>query len=1099
MFIQLLKATTLCLLASGMMVPSALATPEFVTHEPTGNVFGESAEVTMREPDAPREGEAIAIWARVGYSFFWDTAAIYYTTDGSEPQGAFGNATQGQSIAMTFVRNEPDTPNNIDWLRGQIPSQPFATTVKYRIGVWSSGGGIEVFANNTGCSDDVCDTNPQVAETFIYEVELPWPGKGYPHADHTIGFPAVHFWKEEGVVGNNYINAMIDRNGTTYDVYYPSAGCVQGISTKNEGYVDGDDTFPPGLPLGFRGQMHLNQAMAGLRVNGKTYWLSNEAGDAYIDHAQSYLPETNVIGSSSRLVKEGASILVEQYDFAPSGITYPTDQGNQPARGMAIKRYLLTNESASAITLDFYYVADFALNGGDGFDAMFADKPRGALVGYDRTQRQTSSSGEYNPTSFGDYTKDVSVYLAAALKQCDAVGSAGGTPASGSWRDSSPDDQAGWVGTRLTLAPGETRELDVAIVGGFDNFPGATGTYDFQIAPVLDWFHATSMADVQGDTEAYWQNWLAEGVTIDFPDDRFDETFRRGLLATALHVDGENGGVIAGMHNGAYPFVWPRDGLYAAVTLDRTGHTAEAAEVFRFLRDVAYRDNDTWGKGFWYQKYTTDGFIVWNAPQVDETSNVTWAGYYHYLTRGETAFLEDYYTMFFEAGRAMSEDSSISSNLRYEESVDLMYSNNVWEDAFDTFVYSNATVVRGLEDAARIADVMDQQVCPGGPGTCNYHNDAALFTQRADAIRGGLDARLVWDGENTDISQLGIVWPFETHAADDPLAVHVMDRINGVAADRFGNVQPLTNIGNEWEGLINRYWGDTYWNNTGSSPNPNGSPWFLTTMWYGQYYAKLQDSVPGKAHIDNHRDRIERTMDFLGPIGFGAEQMAPTSSLLYPGETDFTLQTAWPNAWESMSFFTDAIMLFLDHVPDAPNQRLVLRPKLPSSWQQMTYRNIKVGPVHVDVTVVETSAYAAHRLVNLTGGTLQYDTHVRIPGPAVPLHVLENGSPTTFAYNPANSSVSVTGSMLSGIGQETEIRVVTETVSSDFDQDGDVDEADVDHFIQCASGPAIPQLEPNCSDALLDGDSDVDHVDFAVLQRCLTGQDQPVDPTCEGE
>ena len=66
------------------------------------------------------------------------------------------------------------------------------------------------------------------------------------------------------------------------------------------------------------------------------------------------------------------------------------------------------------------------------------------------------------------------------------------------------------------------------------------------------------------------------------------------------------------MHNGAYPFIWPRDAVYAAMTLDRTGHTFEAGEVYRFLRDVAYRANDTWGKGFWFQKYTTNGYYVWH-------------------------------------------------------------------------------------------------------------------------------------------------------------------------------------------------------------------------------------------------------------------------------------------------------------------------------------------------------------------------------------------------------------------------------------------------------------------------------------------------------
>jgi hypothetical protein len=535
------------------------------------------------------------------------------------------------------------------------------------------------------------------------------------------------------------------------------------------------------------------------------------------------------------------------------------------------------------------------------------------------------------------------------------------------------------------------------------------------------------------------------------------------------------------------------------VTLARAGHQSEAAEVFRFLRDVAYRDNDTWGKGFWYQKYTTDGYTVWSAPQVDETSNVTWAAYYYYLSTGDLSFLDNYYTMFYEAGRAMSEDSSISSNLRYEEAVDLMYSNNVWEDAFDTFIYSNATVIRGLEDASRIADTLDQQVCPGGPGTCNYHNDKALFDSRATAIRGGLDARLAWNGENTDISQLGIVWPFEVYPAGHPRAELVMDRINGVATDTFGNNHPLVNFSGEWQDLINRYWNDTYWWHP-TNPNPNGSPWFLSTMWYGQYYCQRQDINPGKSDVDNFKFRIDRSADFLGPIGLGAEQMAPENSLLYPGETDFKLQTAWPNAWESMSFFVDCIMMFLDHKPDAPNDRIYLEPKLPTGWSTITYENVKVTDTKaVDVACSEGQTTHSQTFTNLTGGTVNYDTWIRLPQVAVVTSVTQDGSPIAYTLDSTASRVNATGTINSGVGSNTVVAVTFNDVRGDFDHNGTVDAVDIQHFVDCTTGPAIPQNDPMCADAKIDADGDVDSDDWGLMMRCVSigNPGGLADPSCE--
>ena len=69
-------------------------------------------------------------------------------------------------------------------------------------------------------------------------------------------------------------------------------------------------------------------------------------------------------------------------------------------------------------------------------------------------------------------------------------------------------------------------------------------------------------------------------------------------------------------------------------------------------------------------------------------------------------------------------------------------------------------------------------------------------------------------------------------------------------------------------------------------------------------------------------------------------------------------------------------------------------------------------------------------------------------------------------------------------------------IPGDFDHDGDVDSADLDHFMACALGPTIPQADPQCSSADFDGDTDVDQVDFGFLQRCFSGANKPGNPAC---
>lgn len=65
-------------------------------------------------------------------------------------------------------------------------------------------------------------------------------------------------------------------------------------------------------------------------------------------------------------------------------------------------------------------------------------------------------------------------------------------------------------------------------------------------------------------------------------------------------------------------------------------------------------------------------------------------------------------------------------------------------------------------------------------------------------------------------------------------------------------------------------------------------------------------------------------------------------------------------------------------------------------------------------------------------------------------------------------------------------RAANAHMTTDIDADGDVDTQDVNAFISCLSGSGGP-IGGGCSPANIDGDSDVDQVDFAIFQQRLTG------------
>ncbi|MHC4799156.1 MAG: immunoglobulin domain-containing protein, partial [Planctomycetota bacterium] len=74
---------------------------------------------------------------------------------------------------------------------------------------------------------------------------------------------------------------------------------------------------------------------------------------------------------------------------------------------------------------------------------------------------------------------------------------------------------------------------------------------------------------------------------------------------------------------------------------------------------------------------------------------------------------------------------------------------------------------------------------------------------------------------------------------------------------------------------------------------------------------------------------------------------------------------------------------------------------------------------------------------------------------------------------------------------------LTLAATGDFDVDDDIDQEDFGHFQACLSGTGIPQNDPSCIDARLDGDEDVDFDDFDIFAGCVTGPNGSIDPNCE--
>jgi hypothetical protein len=112
----------------------------WVFHDPTNIVTSLGPNPpTQMNPVNPGSGQSVDVWVKVGYHSQVNSCFIYYTTDGSTPDGAFGIGKGTTQVAPgAFVTNDL-SQGNIDWWMGTIPGQSSGTQVRYKIGLFSGG------------------------------------------------------------------------------------------------------------------------------------------------------------------------------------------------------------------------------------------------------------------------------------------------------------------------------------------------------------------------------------------------------------------------------------------------------------------------------------------------------------------------------------------------------------------------------------------------------------------------------------------------------------------------------------------------------------------------------------------------------------------------------------------------------------------------------------------------------------------------------------------------------------------------------------------------------------------------------------------------
>ena len=116
-------------------------TANWVYHDPaaTNTALAPNSTATQRVPLSPAAGQSADIYMKVGYQFQINTGFIYYTTDGSNPEGAFGTGKGTTQVVQANWVNHDSAESDIDWWKGTIPAQSSGTQVRYKVALFSGG------------------------------------------------------------------------------------------------------------------------------------------------------------------------------------------------------------------------------------------------------------------------------------------------------------------------------------------------------------------------------------------------------------------------------------------------------------------------------------------------------------------------------------------------------------------------------------------------------------------------------------------------------------------------------------------------------------------------------------------------------------------------------------------------------------------------------------------------------------------------------------------------------------------------------------------------------------------------------------------------
>jgi len=400
----------------------------------------------------------------------------------------------------------------------------------------------------------------------------------------------------------------------------------------------------------------------------------------------------------------------------------------------------------------------------------------------------------------------------------------------------------------------------------------AAGTSYPEVAK-LNWeVHQNLPEELIKRSSKYWMTWVhRQSLKIKGLPKSITDVFSRSLLILRTQIDNQ-GAIIAANDSDiirfgkdTYSYMWGRDGAFVAAALAKAGYSHVCIQYFCFCARVLSDE------GYLFQHYNPDGSLASNwhpwlvdgkevlPIQEDSTALTLWALWIHYQSLKDVEFIRPLYNTLIKKA------ADFLVSYRDPQTLLPLPSYDLWEERYALHAYTVASVIAGLQAAANFAKLFQDNLLADkynsvayemtqGIKQHLYHHKLKRFARSGSRVGDGYKL-----DEVIDVSLLSLA-TFGALDSKDPLMIQTAKAVR----DQLWLKTSVAGCA--------RYQGDVYQRAEDSPKDIPGNPWFISTLWLGEY---IIDSAENLEELQTTLPYLEWCGKNALPSGVLAEQVHP--------------------------------------------------------------------------------------------------------------------------------------------------------------------------------------------------------------------------------